>query len=1414
MLFKRTITGSVVPEEEIPPEEIPTQLSGGGIELIIEPSGTLSGSVSGTISGTFSGTIDSQIYLNEPVLRTIDGNISGTLSGTISNPENLITIVPSGTIEYSGSNQDYYLINTLTGLSRQKTYNDRININYNKVYIEDFLEKKVYIKFSTYDTKAKKIVAFPKISETLKIQKFQDLTSEFEIEPEQIVVNTDDIIEFKPKFVPNTTGIRKTTFNIKSNEKYVYSNKAQTRSSQFVKINCQGTAYRKFELGYPIGTRLDSDIPKYYNFGNSFLYESVTKLLILITETTSLSGTLGNVTVDKSGSDGYMFSFEPVYQEMTVGEYPFKTIDVTISPTGTVGTKNATIVLSSSNGSVKQIKATTTIYKALDLILPISASGDNSDPRIQFGNIYKNITTTRILGLNAASTGRIGAKYALNLSTDNPSFTVEPENLEFTVGQISYITCSVTPTTKGNLNAYLLVSSSYPDESQNIRLTANSKEQVVISEPIQNLYISMGTTYLGQNWNQTITFEATGLSGAVGSYVLISDNPLFIFSEGSQQQFNISPGETKDIVVTYTPDSVGSKTAYITLFNITENRIEYNDDRIRISTLTALPNNSLGINLTTGLINFPETPILTTSSQNLQIYVSGSPSVAETLTITDNSNEFRISPNILTISGDNTYNVDVYFEPTSTGTKSTTFNLSSSGGDRQTILAEGFASSAPLVLNLNTGSISFSETMIGVSSQQTFIVTASGATNKTETITITDDSNEFSFSPSSFSIAGGNSRTITASFTPTTPAGLKSAIATVSASGGSIVTLNVNGDSYADTPLVLSLNTDSISFSETMIGTSSQTTFAVTASGRSDKTEIVTITDNSNQFSFLPSSFNISGSEFVIITGTFTPIAPAGLKSGITTLSASGGSIITLNVNGDSYADTPLTLNANTSSLIFTNTYVNSSSALILTVSASGRQTRGETITLSDNSDQFGFSPSSFSISGSGSQNINVTFGPTTSTGSKAGTLTVTASGGSKLTIPMSGTALGIPLTYTTVNSISFTSTDINKSSSKSFAFTSSGDPWVTETITVTDNSTSFTPLTSSFIMTGNSTKNIGVQFNPTGSAGTKTGTLTLSSSAGYTKSISLTGTGLAVKAQATLNGITYTAKAAGAAGNNIVVTHVTGADYSTAAGIVIQLNANLQTSEIWPEDPNGSYLQAWIGLRAKIKGEQGNLFSLRVTTLDNSNTNPLPANTTVEINTNPSGGINFDVLEGTTSPEDTYAWQVYNALIAAGAQNYVDIEFGGINFYSSSSNSRLGQASRRAFTPQFGNFVNNCSDGATCTFSYRKFNMRNDNSQQYYHLTQNYTSTNNWISINLGPYSYDYQYGLHFEGGTTNSQSTLLTTDTTTNQSLRINLVETSISNIVTYINNTSTYVSASGTGTANPTSMIGSIQLSGGAG
>jgi hypothetical protein len=313
-----------------------------------------------------------------------------------------------------------------------------------------------------------------------------------------------------------------------------------------------------------------------------------------------------------------------------------------------------------------------------------------------------------------------------------------------------------------------------------------------------------------------------------------------------------------------------------------------------------------------------------------------------------------------------------------------------------------------------------------------------------------------------------------------------------------------NGGSQAQgyTSNVIFFSDSTLNFNNTCINNTDEVIVNISATGNGSET--ITLSDNSDQFMFSPSSFTLAAGSSQAVTVTFNP-TNWGVKTANLIASSSGGNSATASLTGICVAD-PLIITSSVGSLNFNNTYVSQTSSVTFTVSAGG--TVQDIVLMSDDTDQFDFSPASFSMTGANqSQTVTVYFTPT-SNGSKVGILTLSASGGDVAHVSMSGSAIYQPLVLSSsVSSLQFNDTSVNTVSSKQFNITVTGTG--SEQLTFSSNSSNFYTTADPFIaIDGGQNYRITAMFAPT-TVGTKTGQLTISSSGGDTEVINVQGSAI-----------------------------------------------------------------------------------------------------------------------------------------------------------------------------------------------------------------------------------------------------------------------------------------------------------------
>jgi hypothetical protein len=104
-----------------------------------------------------------------------------------------------------------------------------------------------------------------------------------------------------------------------------------------------------------------------------------------------------------------------------------------------------------------------------------------------------------------------------------------------------------------------------------------------------------------------------------------------------------------------------------------------------------------------------------------------------------------------------------------------------------------YSEQVSLILSSSVSSLTFSQTSLNNSSSLSFNLYAING-SQTETITVSDNSNQFNYSPANFSLSNGNNQLITVYFVPTITGSISGTL-TMTSQGGQIVNVQLNGSS-------------------------------------------------------------------------------------------------------------------------------------------------------------------------------------------------------------------------------------------------------------------------------------------------------------------------------------------------------------------------------------------------------------------------------------------------------------------------------------------------------------------------------------------------------------------------------------------------------------------------------------------
>ena len=507
-----------------------------------------------------------------------------------------------------------------------------------------------------------------------------------------------------------------------------------------------------------------------------------------------------------------------------------------------------------------------------------------------------------------------------------------------------------------------------------------------------------------------------------------------------------------------------------------------------------------------------------------------------------------------------------------------------------------------------------------------------------------------------------------------------------------------NSDSQTQqtiTSNVVFFGNSTLNFNNTCINNTDQVIVNINATG--NNTEIITLTDNSDQFTFSPSSFTLSGGASQAITVTFNPTS-WGVKNANLIASSSGGNSATASLTGVCVAD-PLIITSSVGALNFNTTYVSQTSSMTFTVSAGG--TVQDIVLMSDDTDQFDFSPTSFSMTGSNqTQEVTVYFTPS-SNGSKVGILTLSASGGDVAHVSMSGSAIYQPLVLSTsIDTVTFSNTVVNTLASSSIQVWGS-NTGATETVTITDNSANFYATTSSVVVAGNggSTKQtVNLRFLPN-ATGSFSGTLTLSSSGGSVKTVEMIGSAV----EQYYNNTSLLLRGQGSNGStSIIDSSVNNSIVSRFGNTMISTTQSKYGGSSIYFDGNGDYLtipnstnydfgtgnftiEMWVNPSAVglVTGDQKHLFGKRATSLSYASVLGFLTYSSVTSNFSVSffrstNGTSYSIQY--TSPATFVSPNVWTHLAFVRSGNEYSVYVNGIKYIASASSSGVVYNDTSAF--------------------------------------------------------------------------------------------------------------------------------------
>ena len=835
-----------------------------------------------------------------------------------------------------------------------------------------------------------------------------------------------------------------------------------------------------------------------------------------VTVSNTGNGDLTVTTTVLSGSDAGDFSIVSGGAPFTLAPGASQEVSLEFSPSAT-GAKSASLVISSDdpdenpvsvalsgNGTAVPVPDIAVSATSLDFgDVTVGNSASQSVTVSNEGSADLNVSATTLSGANAAE---------FAIVSGGGTFTLAP-------GASQVIELSFSPASVGSKTASLEISSDDPDENPvSVALSGNGTAVPVPDIAVSATSLDFGDVTVGNSASQSVTVSnegsadlnvsATALSGAnAAEFAIVSGGGTF----------TLAPGASQVIELSFSPASVGSKTASL---EISSDDPDENPVSVALSgNGTAVPVPDIAVSATS--LDFGDVTVGSSASQSVTVSNEGSTDLNVSATTLSGANaaEFAI------VSGGGTFTlapgasqvIELSFSPASVGSKTASLEISSDDPDENpvSVALSGNGTAVPVPdIAVSATSLDFGDVTVGNSASQSVTVSNEGSADLNVSATALSGANAAEFAIVSgggtFTLAPGASQVIELSFSPAS-VGSKTASLEISSDDPdeNPVSVALSGNGTAVPVPDIAVSATSLDFGDVTVGNSASQSVTVSNEGSADLNVSATALSGAN------------AAEFAIVSGggTFT-LAPGA--SQVIELSFSpasvGGKTASLEISSDDPDENPVSvalsgngiavpvpdIAVSATSLDFGDVTVGSSASQSVTVSNEGSADLNVSATaLSDaNAAEFAIvsGGGTFTLAPGASQVIELSFSPA-SVGGKTASLEISSDDPDENPVSVvlsgNGTAVPVPDIAVSATSLDFGDVTVGSSASQSVTVSNEGsaDLNVSATALSGANAAEFAIVSGggTFTLAPGASQVIELSFSPA-SVGSKSASLDISS--------------------------------------------------------------------------------------------------------------------------------------------------------------------------------------------------------------------------------------------------------------------------------------------------------------------------------
>ncbi len=459
-----------------------------------------------------------------------------------------------------------------------------------------------------------------------------------------------------------------------------------------------------------------------------------------------------------------------------------------------------------------------------------------------------------------------------NVTPTGAGFSVSGVSLPLTLasGQSQGFTVVFTPASAGTITGNLAIANTGSTPTVNVTLSGGSQTEGAVTPSSPSL--NFGSILVGSKQTLTETLNNTGGSALTVTQVTPTGTGFAV--SGLTLPLNLPAGEGQSFSVTFTPQSAGTVNGNLAIANTGATpamNIPLSGGGQTAGALTPSP-----ASLNFGSVEVGSDQVLTETLTN-----SGGSSVTVTQ-VNPTGTGYSVSGLSLplTLTAGQSQGFSVTFTPSAAGSSSGNLAITSNASNASLNVPLSGNGLAPGSLAPSPSSLSFGDVQVGNNQQLSETLTNSGGVNV--------NISQASVAGTGFTMSGlnppltltpGQHYTFTVTFTPPSPGNDSGNVSIVSNASNPNLSIPLSGTGTPVPEGTLAVSPISLDFGNVVVGTNSQLTGTLTASGESVKVSSDIFNGSAYALSGISFPVTIPAGQHVQFTITFTP-AGTGLASG------------------------------------------------------------------------------------------------------------------------------------------------------------------------------------------------------------------------------------------------------------------------------------------------------------------------------------------------------------------------------------------------------------------------------------------------------------------------------------------------------------------------------------------------------